>query len=127
MKIKIKAKSVGVARNVITHGKTVQWIRPGYIKDLDVRLLVPHYLIHCSAYYDWDDSLIADHEFHELCQRIVHEWDSIGHHHKIYIKLDQLKVKSGKAYTCMPEVAKQTAIMLLRSCYGSHHHPEFKK
>lgn len=126
MKVVLKLKGKPL-RKTVTEGKTVKGIYPGYISELSSGLLIPHYFIHCAAYYIHDDSLIADHEFHELCRRIVDEWNMLEHMHKSLIDINQLKIKSGKAYDKIPTIAKETAMMLLQSCYQSRYHPEFKK
>lgn len=58
-------------------------------------LLVPHYLIHSFLYYRCDVSLISDHLYDEICQRLYKEWADIEHIHKYMVTRHMLTAGTG--------------------------------
>lgn len=70
----------------------------GRVDTIPTDLLVPHYLIHSYLYYHLDHSVITDHEYDTLAQRIDDEWELITHRHRIHIQREYLKT-SGFALT----------------------------
>lgn len=85
-----------------------------YLDLLESGLLVPHYLIMCFSYYEADVSLVPDHTFDELAQRLDREWDKVSHPNKKLI--DRAALKSGGSYLRgrYPMRVKATARMLIR-------------
>lgn len=83
-----------------------------YVELLPSSLLIPHYLIHCYLYYEEAAQVINDHQFDELAQRLVEEWDSLNHRHKEL--LDHGALKSGGSYLSgtYPRIVKETALQL---------------
>ena len=58
-------------------------------------LLVPHYLIHSFLYYRCDVSIISDHLYDEICQRLYTEWRYVNHIHKHMVDRDMLNAGTG--------------------------------
>ena len=64
-----------------------------YHKNLN--MLVPYYLMYSYAYYKENESLITDHEYDQICQDLITNWDNITHWHKPLLDLESLKAGTG--------------------------------
>ena len=58
-------------------------------------MLVPYYLMYSYAYSKENESLITDHEYDQICQDIITNWDDITHWHKPLLNLESLKAGTG--------------------------------
>lgn len=87
-----------------------------YVDLLPSGLLVPHYLIHCACYYEFNDNLITDRQFDQLARRLFNEWDGIKHMHKRRIERDALL--SGGSYIELPLMVRCSAARLLGEATG---------
>jgi hypothetical protein len=58
-------------------------------------MLVPYYLMYSYAYYKENESLITDHEYDQICQDLITNWDNITHWHKPLLSLESLKAGTG--------------------------------
>lgn len=87
-----------------------------YVDLLASELLVPHYLLHCCAYYDYSSNLITDRQFDTLARRLYDEWDLVKHRHKRLIDRDALL--SGGSYIKLPLIVRCSAARLLGVATG---------
>jgi NAD-dependent DNA ligase len=61
----------------------------------NINMLVPYYLMYSYAYYKENESLITDHEYDQICQDLITNWDNITHWHKPLLNLESLKAGTG--------------------------------
>jgi hypothetical protein len=82
-----------------------------YIESLPSSMLVPHYLLHCACYYVYSSSIIQDHEFDQLAQRLKREWKKAKHVHRDLI--DPEGLSAGGSHIKLPLRVLATAAHLL--------------
>lgn len=82
---------------------------PDYVDLLESYLLIPHYLIHCFAYYEGCVSIIEDHQFDHLAKRLNAEWNKVEHPHKHLIDREALSSGGSYLYGKYPLIVINTA------------------
>tara|TARA_R110001606_G_scaffold718_1_gene2840 strand:+ start:709 stop:993 length:285 start_codon:yes stop_codon:yes gene_type:complete len=61
----------------------------------NINMLVSYYLMYSYAYYKENESIITDHEYDQICQDLITNWDNITHWHKSLLNLESLKAGTG--------------------------------
>jgi hypothetical protein len=79
------------------------------IEHIPIELLVPHYLVHCAAYYVYNASLVTDNEFDTLSKRVYDAWDCIEHRHKTLIDRTALRTTGAYLVNKLPGIVLSAA------------------
>lgn len=62
---------------------------------LSINLSVPWYLILSCAYYTFDETLVPDTDFDNLCKLMLEKYDQIEHQHKHLVSRESLSAGTG--------------------------------
>lgn len=74
-------------------------------------MMVAWYLMSSFLYYTQEVSLLSDHHFDLMCKRMLDEWETLQHPHKVHIDVAQLAAGTGYAieWDTLPGIVKSAA------------------
>lgn len=88
--------------------------------EANINMAVPWYLMSSFAYYQEDESLLADTYFDEICVLLRENWDQITHRHKCFVDRTQLGAATGYAldFKNLPTIITASTYGLIRRSHA---------